>query len=411
MKLFILKYFTLIAWFILLSGNTGIASEINSEYEKGEYGYDLAFLLNKLNLIELVAGNSRLILAPEYQGRVMSSTSSGMKGYSHGWINYDLIASSKIQEHFNAYGGEERLWLGPEGGQFSVFFEKGVPFDLEHWIVPAAFDTEAFEVVYSDSVSATFEKNIKLKNYSGTTFHAQINRTVTLFDSNSINSLLGIKHDKSISVVAYQSVNRIKNTGDNCWDKSNGALSIWMLSMLKGSHETTVVLPFNKGGKEKIVTNYFGDISENRMKITDNTVFLLADGKFRSKIGISPEKATPYVGSYDSKTHSLTIVEFTLPENTTGYVNSILEIQEEPFRGDAINFYNNGSKEDGLQNNQYYELELSSPAAFLKPGEQINHIQNTFHFTGSEEHLDKLTKSLLNVPIEEIKNAFMKNKK
>jgi hypothetical protein len=28
----------------------------------------------------------------------------------------------------NAVGGEDRIWLGPEGGQLSIFFAPGVPY-------------------------------------------------------------------------------------------------------------------------------------------------------------------------------------------------------------------------------------------------------------------------------------------
>jgi len=119
---------------------------IGSEYKKGEYGYDLEFLKKHLNPLELVNSDSRLIIEPEYQGRVMTSSSSGLKGFSNGWINYDLIGSSTIQEHINTYGGEERIWLGPEGGQFSIFFKKDTTFKLENWFVPAELDQEPFEL-------------------------------------------------------------------------------------------------------------------------------------------------------------------------------------------------------------------------------------------------------------------------
>ena len=42
----------------------------------------------------------------------------------------DIIASGKTQPHINVYGGEDRFWLGPEGGQFSIFFAKDAKFDL-----------------------------------------------------------------------------------------------------------------------------------------------------------------------------------------------------------------------------------------------------------------------------------------
>ena len=57
-----------------------------------------------------------MIFNPAYQGRVMTSTAEGDGGMSFGWINNELIDSNREEEHFHAFGGEERFWLGPEGG-------------------------------------------------------------------------------------------------------------------------------------------------------------------------------------------------------------------------------------------------------------------------------------------------------
>ena len=46
----------------------------------------------------------------------------------------------------NVFGGEDRFWLGPEGGQYSLYFKPGDPFDLDHWQVPDAFDWGAWEI-------------------------------------------------------------------------------------------------------------------------------------------------------------------------------------------------------------------------------------------------------------------------
>jgi len=380
---------------------------IGSEYKKGEYGYDLEFLKKHLNPLELVNSDSRLIIEPEYQGRVMTSSSSGLKGFSNGWINYDLIGSSTIQEHINTYGGEERIWLGPEGGQFSIFFKKDTTFKLENWFVPAELDQEPFEVANKDDNSITLGKKVRLENYSGTIFNAEITRKVILLSRDKITESLGIKIDGSVHVVAYQSENRLKNIGNNGWNKGSGALSVWMLSMLNPSSHVTVVLPYKKGDRGIIVKdNYFGNIPESRLKISENAVFFAADGKFRSKIGISLQRALPIIGSYDAKNNILTLIKFSLSENISDYVNSALEIQKEPFSGDVINSYIDGPSDDGAQLGRFYELEVSSPAAFLEPGEDIIHIQRTYHLEGSEKVLDVFTKSFLNVSIEEIKKAF-----
>jgi len=164
-----------------------------------------------------------------------------------------------------------------------------------------------------------------------------------------------------------------------------------------------------KGDRGKIVKDdYFGNVPESSLKVSENAVFFLADGNFRSKIGISLKRAFPLIGSYDAKNSILTLIKFSLTDNISDYVNSALEIQKEPFSGDVINSYNDGPYDDGSRLGQFYELEVSSPAAFLEPGEDIIHIQRTYHVEGSEKVLDVFTKSLLSVSIEEIKKAFKK---
>ena len=49
-------------------------------------------------------------------------------------------------------------------------------------------------------------------------------------------------------MVGYETDNQIKNVGDAAWTPETGLLSIWMLGMYNPSPETTVVIPFKKGG-------------------------------------------------------------------------------------------------------------------------------------------------------------------
>ena len=100
-------------------------AESISKFMDGTFGYDLNFLRQYHKDI-VVLGDSagaQVIIAPAYQGRVMTSTTEGSKGISFGWLNHELIASGKPAEHINAFGGEERFWLGPEGGQFSIYVD------------------------------------------------------------------------------------------------------------------------------------------------------------------------------------------------------------------------------------------------------------------------------------------------
>ena len=113
------------------------------------------------------------------------------------------------------------------------------------------------------------------------------------------------------------------------------------------------------------------------------------------------------MGSYDAENKVLTVVFFSKPEGVKKYVNSIWELQDEPFSGDVANSYNDGPV-NGEAMGPFYELESSSPAAFLLPEESMTHVHTTIHMQGSENDLDMITKDLFNVDLSSIKNIFNK---
>ncbi|MCY4562029.1 MAG: hypothetical protein OXC03_06990 [Flavobacteriaceae bacterium] len=386
------------------------STEMN--YEKGTFGYDKVFLQKHFKntiILENTIGGQAIIVSPELQGRVMTSTLGGDTGISFGWINYDLIESQIINPQMNAFGGEERFWLGPEGGQYGLYFPKADGFDFADWVVPPVIDIEPFEVVNKSENSVLFKKNTILSNYSGTTFEIEINREVILSSQDDIFQRLGLKQE-NISAVAYQTKNTVRNLGDLPWTEKTGAISIWLLCMFNPSPQAVVVLPIVQGKDDvlgpRVNDNYFGKISEDRLKITDKTIFFKADGKSRGKIGISPQRAEIFSGSYDGDNQILTILEINQPNSTDKYVNSAWEIQQNPFSGDVINSYNDGPLENGDQLGPFYELESSSPALLLNPNESHQHIQHIYHFSGSVEVLSEISQKLLGVSITEIKETF-----
>lgn len=377
------------------------------KFSKGSFGYDLDFLKKyHKDLVVLGRENStaQIIILPAYQGRVMTSTAEGNAGASFGWLNHDLISSGKFSEHFSAFGGEERFWLGPEGGQFSIYFKKGVDFKFDNWFVPKELDTEPFTLVSSNPTEAKFEKEMHLENYTGTKFDLKVNRNISLLSDSIIRNLVGTLPD-GIKSVGFQSENILTNIGDNLWNKNTGLLSIWVLSMLNANEKTTIAIPYKKGDSAllgKVVTDdYFGKVPADRLKVKDGLILFKADGNHRSKIGISPKRALPLVLSYDEKNGVLTIATFSLTEGVNDYVNSLWEQQKNPFSGDAINAYNDGPIE-GKQMGKFYELESSSPAAALNPGQSLTHIHKTIHLKGTEEALDYMTKKLIGVKLADI---------
>ncbi|OGD29578.1 MAG: hypothetical protein A2Y56_11885 [Candidatus Aminicenantes bacterium RBG_13_63_10] len=385
-----------------------------SEKEKSvTFQDDLDFLKRHKPVIVLSddSGLMQAALVADWQGRVVTSTADGERGLSFGWINRGLISSGERQEHINVFGGEDRFWLGPEGGQYSIFFSPGSPFDLEHWFVPPAIDWEPFRTVSLEKSRAVFQRDMILRNYSSTEFRLEVLRKIRLLGRQDIGVLLGAEVPAGLKLAAFESVNSIKNTGSEEWRKETGLLSVWILGMFNPSPKTVVVIPFRKGNESDLgpVVNdsYFGKVPEDRLAVGDGALFFSGDGAHRSKIGLSPLRARPVLGSYDGQNGVLTLVQYTFIEGAVDYVNSMWELQEEPYRGDVVNSYNDGPPAPGAKPlGPFYELETSSPAAALEPGETLTHIHRTIHLQGPGRKLDRVAQAVLGVSLDEINKAL-----
>ena len=368
---------------------------------KQTFADDLNFL-KKYHKDLIVLGDSmgaQVIITPAYQARVMTSTTSGKTGKSFGWLNYDLIRSEKTEKHINAFGGEERFWLGPEGGQFGLYFPKDSSFTFNNWQVPAALDTEPFQVKHIYRDSALFTRELSIKNYSGTSFDLSISRTIKMIDKNGLLSNFGLTElPEDISFAGFETINKITNQGKLAWTKETGLLSIWILSMLNATPHGIVAVPYREGSIDSlgpvVTDDYFGKVPSDRLKAEAGLLIFKADAKYRSKIGVSGKRAQPWIASYEPQEGILTIAQFTLGREGSEYLNSQWGIQKSPFTGDAVNAYNDGPNDTGNQLGQFYELESSSPGAMLESGDSLIHIHRTFHFTGSASGLEKLFKNI-----------------
>lgn len=385
-----------------------LASSPDRSTKSSSYDEVVKFVGQRSKLILLSdASGASVAVWPAMQGRVLTSSAEGRQGRSFGWYNRELIASGKAQEHINAVGGEDRLWLGPEGGQFSIFFAPGAPFDLDHWYTPAPIDTEPFDVVGQTSHSVAFRKSIGLTNYSGTSFKVQIDREVRLLPTVEVWRRLAIPAQPDVKVVGFESENKLTNMSPKAWSKETGVLSLWVLGQFQSTPQTTIVLPIHPGSVAElgipVTTDYFGAVPKDRISVIPNAVLFKADSHYRSKLGLSQQRAKGVLGSYDAENHVLTIVQYSQSAAPADYVNSAWKIQKNPYKGDVANCYNDGPPAAGKpQLGHFYELESSSPAVALKPHQSVEHTQRTIHLVGSEEKLDAIAKAVLGVNLKDV---------
>lgn len=381
-----------------------------TELKMGSYAYDADFLKKHgIEYAELISddGNSKVMVVPSLQGRVMTSSASGDTGDSYGWINYRFIEKGEKSPQFNPIGGEERFWLGPEGGPFSLYFREGQEQVYDNWVVPAVLDTESFKVESQNRNSIRFVKDTRLENASGTTFDMNIDRSVSLMNADEVAEDFDIQLADGMKMVAYTSENKITNTGENAWRRETGLVSVWMLGCFTPTPTTTVFIPYRQDADGTVVNDeYFGKIPADRLVKEDGMIYFRIDGLYRSKLGLPASRATELCGSYDSSKGLLTILWCNLPDSPAVYVNGQWGEQEDPFAGDVINSYNDGPVEDGSIMGPFYEIETSSPGAALAPGESLTHIQKVIHIQGTDEQLSPIVSKLFGADLDVIKAKF-----
>ncbi len=373
---------------------------------------DLAFLRQHSEVVLLEDGSgARVAVAPTYQGRVMTSTTGGPDGPSFGWIGRAAIAAGTKQPHMNVFGGEDRFWLGPEGGKFALFFAPGNPFDLDHWQTPEPFDWGPWDISSQSSTQVTLRKHMSVVNYSGARFDLDVDRTVRLLTQGEAAKLIGASAGGPLRVVAFESSNTVVNAGTTAWQPETGLLSVWILGQFTPSPKTTIAIPFTPGPESTagpvVNDRYFGAVPGDRLTTGDDVIFFKGDGESRGKIGLSPRRALDVAGSYDAVSGVLTLVQYSPSRGGTRYVNSVWDPGADPYAGDVINSYNDGPAAPGKPPlGPFYELETSSPALALGPGERYTHVHRTIHAKGPDADLDPVARATLRASLEQIRSAL-----
>ena len=388
-------------------------SKIAEKFEIGTFGYDLNFLSKKDDGLIVLRGNddkAQIIVSAKYQGKVFTSTANGLSGASLGFVNYKVFDADVIDEHINAYGGENRFWLGPEGGKYSIYFAPETDQTFDNWHTPKPIDTETWDVVSLDLKNVIMKKEMQISNYLGNMLKLNVDRKVSLIEPADVRRILDIETNPTLNITAYQTDNIITNLNNFEWTEETGTICIWILDMFNSAPNAVTVIPFIEGDEAligKIVTSdYFGEVPADRLKINENVIYLKTDGKFRSKLGLSGKRAKPIAGNYDPDSKRLTITTFDILQDAT-YLSQEWNPAKDPLTGDALNAYNDGPLDNGSIMGPFLELESVSPAAFLRPSQSMTHKHSVFHFTGEEKDLNPIAEKLLGVPIKVIKQTFL----
>ena len=229
-----------------------------------------------------------------------------------------------------------------------------------------------------------------------------------MLGAEELSKSLGVKVPTDLPFVAYETSNRLTNRGKKKWDSVNR-------TPLRLDSRHVQTLSFDCHGdpvpgkccrpdrQRRLLWKNCRRPPKNRQR----SGLFQGDGASRGKIGIPPIRATGFAGSYSPDLRCLTIVRCDPTPANGKYVNSMWEQQKDPYAGDLINAYNDGSPAPGQPPlGPFYELETSSPGAELAPGQSLTHRQITVHFTGESKQLNPIATQTLGVSLEKIRDAF-----
>ena len=402
---------------LLVAAGANLAPAADRDNPSSNYGQAKQFLAAHTQVVELTNDQGgRVLICPEYQGRVMTSTLDGDEGLSFGFVCFDFIRQGKNDPQFNNYGGEERFWFSPEGGPFSLWFKPGLTEQtLKDWYTPKGLNEGAWALVRRPGdAGVRMTQKMQLQNASATRFEVDVVRDVRLLRTSDFDDLFGDQvagrlAARDVKSVGYESVNEVTNDGTPL-QRQTGLLSIWMLGMFNSSPKTVVIVPYRPGPESElgpvVTADYFNTPGADRLKVLPSSILLLADAKFRSKIGTSKRRAVDVLGSIDFVNNVLTLMKFSLPEDAPEelYMNNVWGVsQKKPYDGDVVNSYNDGPNDLGSQLGPFYELETLSPARELKTGDSLTHRQATLHIQADFATLNAIAQSVLKTDLREVR--------
>lgn len=327
----------------------------------------------------------QVLVCPSLAGRVMGTSYTNDQGEFGGFINTKAFKED-MKDSWDNWGGEERYWLCPEGGQFGLMFQ-GKENSFDNYTVQAGINNSKYTVVDISDLgnSLSMKCQFDLHNATGTRFQVESLRRITALDA--CPYLTGMIAE--INFVGFQSESTITNVGANAWSKQTGALAHWHLGQFLPGERVIVIIPFNQGifSDPPIREDYFvqfclnGKMPANRYWLKNGFALFKADGKCRTKIGQNRSRATGLLASYNLDSDEIIMMDYDYYPGLE-YASSYWYEQPEPYNGDCISFSAEGPISPKEPNGRCYELEAMSPAMFLSPGQSFTFRTRVFHIRG-----------------------------
>ncbi|MDR2115029.1 MAG: hypothetical protein LBP87_01460 [Planctomycetaceae bacterium] len=354
------------------------------------YRNAIDYLGSKTRIFELCNQiGGRIVICPDWNGNVMTSTCDGIDGNSFGLINVNAIDAGKTDWFYNSYGGEDQLVFFPENGKFVI---DSMP---QHPVV-------------------RMRRSVRLNTTLNTTLntahknHAEFDliRTVRLLERYDVHEAFGdavaISLDQmDVSFVGFITANSIVNstTHSPLWTHP---VSVQIRGMFNSGQSTVAIIPFQPAEEPEseipIDTNFFGSSPHGRLRLLPSAALLRTDGKYRCQVTVPREQAKPFLGALDFREGTLTLVTFDM-----------LDLPYSDELEQKVQAYNHGPTFPGETDfAPFYKFNIFSLIHELPHDETLIFHQSTLHINADNRTLAYLVQEIFGVEYEQIYEKMMR---
>lgn len=340
---------------------------------------DLISVIKKHTSVVILGDENGALLAitPEYGGKVIAMSATGLHGRNLIWPNPKIGAAefwSASTGNWNLGGA--RTWLAPEADFYLD--------TQQNWFVPEAMDPGHYKLERQEANLAVCSNEFRIKNVKAEEYHLKIVRTIELLTEPPDFVQPGMQY------VGMRFTHELINLSDKTIGTDVAYASLWSLIQLDTAGTMIVPIRTDPAHQNITVRDYgptnFNTVPPERMTIAGDWIAVKIDGKFRCKLGFAPWAARNGIAylSYRSGSDQavLYLKEFAVDPDAV-YVDHPWEKAYD--YGDAIQLYNDDGRFGG-----FCEIECHAPAKVLAPNDRLSHTVTLSVIIGTLEQLKQI---------------------
>ena len=327
----------------------------------------LNYLAQKTSVIELYDQlGGRIVVCPEWNGRVLTSTCGGLEGDSFGCVNVQAIDA----ECYEDFGGED-LWT------ISPFV---CSFVLEN----------------IKENKAVLQRTLQMADANGTSVECLLTRSISLLSRKNAGAMFGdavtdALEQSDVSVIGFDTENTVRT-------QEKAHIACRQRGMFNASPYTAIIVPTlpESFASEpfSVDVDYLGSAPHGRIRYLPKTLLIRADGQKRCQVTMPFSSSPPIFGAVESRSGTLTLWTFDLPNN--------------PEKTDMIRIYNPDRHHgNGFDRAAYYEVNCFSTVRELLPEDSFTYYQCTLHLIADNSVLDGIIRQTFGIALEDISKKML----